>query len=130
MNIKGKSVKINAEQQKVFEFLSNFDNFKDLMPEQVKDWESDGESCSFNISGIGRIGMLFSKKEEPSLVEIGPKGKAPLNFSLSIKLKKEEDGTVAEGMVNADLNPMLAMLAKRPLENLINEITSRLQKKF
>ncbi len=130
MHIQGKSVKINKEPQAVFDFLSNFNNFKDLMPDQVKEWESDGETCSFKISGIGRIGMRYSKKESPTLIEMAPNGKAPLNFSLNIKLKPEGEATVAEGSIDADLNPMLAMMAKRPLENLINEITARLQTKF
>ena len=130
MNIKGKSVTINSEPEKVFNFLADFNNFKDLMPEQVKEWESDGETCSFKISGIGKIKMKYTKKENPSVIEMGPNGKAPLNFSLNINLKKDGDKTVAEGNINADLNPMLAMMAKRPLENLINEITTKLQGKF
>jgi len=130
MNIKGKSVTINSEPEKVFNFLADFNNFKDLMPEQVKEWESDGETCSFKISGIGKIKMKYTKKENPSVIEMGPNGKAPLNFSLNINLKKEGDKTVAEGNINADLNPMLAMMAKRPLENLINEITNKLQGQF
>jgi carbon monoxide dehydrogenase subunit G len=43
-----------------------------------------------------------------------------------IKLHEEDGKTIAKGEVDADLNPMLAMMAKRPLENLINEITSKL----
>ena len=130
MNIKGKSVTINSEPEKVFNFLADFNNFKDLMPEQVKEWESDGETCSFKITGIGKIKMKFTKKENPSVIEMGPNGKDPLNFLLNINLKKDGDKTVAEGNINADLNPMLAMMAKRPLENLINEITTKLQGKF
>jgi len=130
MNIKGKTVVIQAEPKKVFEFLSDFNNFKELMPDQVKEWESDGDTCSFKISGIGKIGMKYSQKLANQFIEMVPHGKAPLNFSLKINLQEENGATKAEGEIIADLNPMLAMMAKRPLENLINEITNRLQKKF
>ena len=130
MEIKGKSVIINSEPSKVFNFLADFNNFESLMPDQVKEWESDNESCSFKISGIGKIKMKFTKKEEPSTIVMGPSGKAPLNFSLIINLKEDNGKTIAEGNISADLNPMLAMMAKRPLENLINDITNKLQGKF
>jgi len=120
----------NCQNWTISQFRPEATQNLDLMPEQVKEWESDGETCSFKITGIGKIKMKFTKKENPSVIEMGPNGKAPLNFSLNINLKKDGDKTVAEGNINADLNPMLAMMAKRPLENLINEITTKLQGKF
>jgi carbon monoxide dehydrogenase subunit G len=126
MRIEGKKVTINSDQQKVFDFLADFNNIGSLMPDQVKEWESDEETCSFKITGIGKIKMRYLKKESPTLIEMGPGGNASLNFSLVIKLHEEDGKTIAKGEVDADLNPMLAMMAKRPLENLINEITSKL----
>ena len=130
MDIKGKQVVINSNPQKVYDFLADFNNIEGLMPEQVKEWESDKDTCSFKITGIGKIKMKYLNKEPYSLIEMGPAGSGPLNFSLKINLKEQDGKTVAEGNIYADLNPMLAMMAKRPLENLMNEITSKLQGKF
>ena len=130
MHISGKTVSVNTDINKVFDFLADFNNFEHLMPDQVSDWKSDAESCSFTVKGMGKVGMKYAKKESPILIEMVPYGKSPISFSLKIKLAEQDGGTKASGEVDADLNPMLAMMAKRPLENLINEITSRLATKF
>jgi carbon monoxide dehydrogenase subunit G len=130
MHITGKTVTVNSEINEVFNFLADFNNFEHLMPEQVSDWKSDKESCSFSVKGMGKVGMKYAVKDAPVLIEMVPYGKAPISFSLKIKLEAFNGGTRAAGEVDADLNPMLAMMAKRPLENLINEITSRLAAKF
>jgi len=121
---------VNTDINKVFDFLADFNNFEHLMPDQVSDWKSDADSCSFSVKGMGKVGMKYAKKESPVLIEMVPYGKSPISFSLKIKLTEQDGGTKASGEVDADLNPMLAMMAKRPLENLINEITSRLAAKF
>jgi carbon monoxide dehydrogenase subunit G len=130
MHIQGKSVIIPANREKVFNYLSDFNNIKELMPEHVTDWKTDGETCSFVIKGIGHFGMKYARKEAPSLIEMAPHGKAPVSFSLIINLKEQSGNTLAEGEVNANINPFMAMMAKRPLENLINEITTKLKEKL
>ncbi len=130
MHISGKTVSVNTDINKVFDFLADFNNFEHLMPDQVSDWKSDADSCSFSVKGMGKVGMKYAKKESPVLIEMVPYGKSPISFSLKIKLAEQDGGTKASGEVDADLNPMLAMMAKRPLENLINEITSKLAQKF
>ena len=50
--IEGEKVLINKPQSEVFSFLSNFNNFQKLMPEQVINWKSTENECSFTIKGI------------------------------------------------------------------------------
>ena len=126
MHISGKSVVVNKNINDVFNFLADFNNFERLMPEQVSEWQSDSESCSFSVKGMGKVGMKYAKKEFPTNIEMVPYGKSPISFALKITLEEEGATTRATGEVDADINPMLAMMAKRPLENLINEITSKL----
>ncbi|RLD87575.1 MAG: hypothetical protein DRJ09_10010 [Bacteroidetes bacterium] len=126
MHISGKSVVVNKNINDVFNFLADFNNFENLMPDQVSEWQSDSDSCSFTVKGMGKVGMKYAKKESPTYLEMVPYGKSPISFALKITLAEEGTVTRATGEVDADLNPMLAMMAKRPLENLINEITSKL----
>jgi len=127
MHISGKSVVVNKNINDVFSFLANFNNFEHLMPkDQISDWQSDSESCSFSSKGMGKVGMKYALKQAPTYIEMVPYGKSPISFALKITLVEEGAATRATGEVDADLNPMLAMMAKRPLENLINEITAKL----
>ena len=133
MKIEGKKATLNAVPQKVFDFLSDFDNYQQLMPEQIVNWKSEKETCSFTVSGMADISLKFAKRESPRLLELTPNGKTPVNFSLMVYLEPDslnEQKTVVRVDVDADLNPMLAMFAKKPLENLANTITSELGKVF
>ena len=62
MHISGKSVVVNKNINDVFNFLADFNNFERLMPEQVSEWQSDSESCSFSVKGMGKVGMKYAKK--------------------------------------------------------------------
>ncbi len=133
MKIEGKKASIKASQKRVFDFLSDFNNYQQLMPEQIINWNSDVETCSFTIKGMADLGLKFARKEPSHLLELVPNGKSPVKFSLLIKLGPDilnEQNTTACVDVDADLNPMLAMIAKRPLENLANSITEQLNSVF
>lgn len=133
MKIEGNKATLAAIPQKVFDFLSDFNNYEQLMPEQIVNWKSDKEICSFTVKGMTDVSLKFARKEAPKLLELVPEGKTPVNFSLVVYLEPDvmdEQKTVVHVDVDADLNPMLAMIAKKPLENLANNITSELGKVF
>lgn len=133
MNIKGKKATVAAGQKKVYDFLSDFNNYEKLMPEQVINWKSDKDTCSFTIKGMADLGMKFGEKNPPSSLTLVPNGKTPVNFTLKVQLSADslnEQQTEVKVDVDADLNPMLAMFAKKPLENLANTITGELKKVF
>lgn len=132
MKIEGNKTTLAAVPQKVFDFLSDFDNYQQLMPDQIINWKSDKETCSFTVKGLTDISLKFAKKDPPRLLELVPDGKTPVNFSLIVHLDPDtlNEKTVVHVDVDADLNPMLAMFAKKPLETLANTITSQLEKVF
>lgn len=133
MKIDGKKAVISANQNKVFQFLSDFNNYEKLMPEQIVNWQSDKETCSFTIKGMADLQLKFARKEASKLLELVPEGKTPVKFSLLVHLEPDalnEQKTVVNVHVDADLNPMLAMIAKRPFENLANTISEELKKVF
>lgn len=133
MNFTGQKVLINTGQQNAFEFLGNFNNFEKLMPDQVTNWKSDVDTCSFDIQGMTSISLKYSNKIASHLIEIVPEGKSPISFSLQFNIEQlpENDGkSMVWIKIDADLNPMIAMIAKRPLENLVNVMSEKLKTLF
>lgn len=133
MKIDGKRAVISAGQNKIFQFLSDFNNYEKLMPEQIVNWQSDKETCSFTIKGMADLKLKFARKEALTLLELVPEGKTPVKFSLLINLEPDalnEQKTVVNVHVDADLSPMLAMIARGPFENLANTISEELYKVF
>ena len=133
MKFTGDPQTINASRKEVYEFLSDFNNFQKLMPEQVTDWNSTSESCSFTIQGMTSLTLVYKLREPYDTVEVEPEGKTPLNFKLMIKLfnsEKEMNKTTGIVEIDADLNPMMAMIARRPFENLVNVMAEKLNEVF
>jgi carbon monoxide dehydrogenase subunit G len=133
MNFVSKPATLNASQKKVFEFLSDFNNFEKLMPDQVSNWKSEKETCSFTIQGMTDISLKYSLKQAFHTIKVEPDGKSPINFDLMVNLavndmdEQKTNGTIE---INASLNPMMAMIAKRPLENLVEVMIDKLNGVF
>ena len=126
MIIEGKPATINQDIQSVYNFLTDFNNFQPLMPDQITNWKSDKDSCSFTIQGMADISLIFSEKIPNTVIKLIPQGKVPFSFSLILKLSEADNSTVVKVDVDANLNPMMAMMAKRPLENLVNVMASNI----
>ena len=124
MKIEGKSATINNDIKGVFNFLTDFNNFEPLMPEQVTDWQSDKDSCSFVIQGMANLKLVFESKNPYNYIKLIPEGKVPFQFFMEINLAESGIDTIANVSIDADLNPMMAMMAKRPLENFVSIIAA------
>lgn len=133
MKFTGEPQTIHANKETVFEFLCDFNNFKQMMPEQVTDWKSDTDSCTFTIQGMATITLVYVRKEPFHTIEVKPQGKTPIQFVLLVKLfESENESQYTTGIVeiDANLNPMMAMIARKPFENLVNAMAENLNKAF
>ena len=128
---KSNKVIINAKPEKVFSFLSDFNNFEKLLPEQVTNWQSTGENCSFTIKGMADLAMHISEKQEHSKIRYSSEGKSPFPFYMDTEFNEIEDGqTETRVTINAKLNPMLKMMASRPLSNFVNILAEKLKEEM
>jgi len=128
--IKSDKQEINKPDENIFNFLSDFNNFEKLMPEQVANWKSTTEACSFSVSGIGTIGLKISEKSPFSKIVIIPDGanKLPITFNLICNLKKiNESLTEAQMIIDAEIPMMLSMMVSKPLQNLVNILALKLK---
>lgn len=121
-------LKIKAPAEKIYNFITDFNNFEKLMPEQVADWQSTTESCSFRIEGLATIGMRMKTKTPHSYVLIEKEGDAPFDFQLECNFEKI-DSTSCESQIifYAKLNPMYSMLVSKPLSNFVNMLNTKLK---
>ncbi|MBW6497475.1 MAG: SRPBCC family protein [Bacteroidales bacterium] len=124
-------VQIDAPEQEVFEFLSDFRNFKDLMPPQIVNWKADEQSCSFTIQGMAELSMRMINKKPHSNIHIAAEGNNPIDYTLDCFFEPDAGGkSYAEIVFDAELNPFLSMVASRPLQNLVNMLADKLQEIF
>ncbi len=128
MNIKSELVIVNKPVGQIFDFLTDFNNFEKLMPEQVIKWESDEKSCRFTVKDMAEIGMRIENVEPNKAIFITSDGKVPFDFKLKVDLdEKAENQTAVQIIFDGKVGTMLAMMAKRPLTNLVNHMVEAIQ---
>ena len=131
MQLKSKTGLINESISDVFEYLSDLNNYYELLPtDKISDWESDTDSCSFKIKGAASIGFQKKSVEPFNKIYLISGDKSPIDFDLTIVLS--EDGEVTKGYLEfeSNVNPFLRMMIEKPLKNLFEHMVEEMEKKF
>ena len=121
-------VPIPKSQEYIFNFLSDFNNFKKLMPSQVTEWESTADTCSFNLNGMAKVGMkITERKPHDQIHVVSDGGKLPFQFSLDVLIKKTGDASctgqiIFEGDIPIFIRPMI----EKPLGNFFNLLAKKM----
>lgn len=126
-----KDVLLNADRNTVYSFLSDFRNFNELIPSQVKDWEATADFCSFKAEGAGQVKLRY-KSRSLDLIEIEPDMNLPVSGSivLFVSLEDKLPKTKASVGANVSIPPMFSMMLSRPLKNMLEMIATALEKHY
>ena len=125
--IESNKVDVGKSSKEIFEFLSDFSNFRTLMPPQVVDWEQDAEGCSFTIKGMASLGLKYENKIPFSEIVMENKGKSPFDFKIIAKIEEAGPASKVQLFLDAELNPFLKMMAEKPLGNFLNLLVEKLK---
>lgn len=122
---------IDCQPEKVYSFLSNFDNFTSLLPEQVTNWQSTGESCSFEVKGLAILGLRITSKTPYTLINMVGEGKLPFGFTFDTHIRDiVPQKCEVQLVIDADMNPFIAMMAEKPLQNFVDALLTRLKEEM
>lgn len=129
MKLESKIGKKASKDEQIYNFLTNFDNFKNLVPQdKVKDWSSDENSCSFTVDPVGKTGFQIVEKEPFKLIKLTSIGQTQYSFKFWIQLKSiSENETAIKLTMDVDINPMMAMMAKGPLKKFMDTLVDRME---
>ena len=120
MLIQSQYVDNSKSEQEFFAIVSDMRNIPALLPEQAINVNADEDNLSFTVQGMGSIALRVSQRITYSLVQLVPVGKVPFPFVLSIKIAGLGNNCRVMYEIDAELNPLMAMMAKRPLQNLVD----------
>jgi carbon monoxide dehydrogenase subunit G len=128
MKISSDTVVVNSPVGKVFDFLADFNNYEKLMPEQVIKWESNEISGRFTIKDLTEIGLRIENTEQNKSVQLHSDGKVPFEFTLTFYLDDNSEGnTLVHAEFEGQVGGMIAMMARRPLTNLVNHMVEEIR---
>ena len=115
---------INISNNKLFEKLIIVENFKKIMPENISKFEIiDSETLIFSLKGMPAIKLRIGEKKAPYSIILNS-SESKIIFSLTAQIKKTGDNSCSfELEFNGDLNPMIQMMVKSPLQSFINDLS-------
>ena len=121
---------INTNESKIFDFVSDFTNFKNVIPaDQVSDFEASKDECSFQLPGMGKAGMKIIEREPFKLVKIESTEKTPLKFQLWIQLKSvSNEETRVKVTIDPEINQLMASMVKGPLKKFVDQMVDQMEK--
>jgi carbon monoxide dehydrogenase subunit G len=133
---------VENNQQVIFNYLSNFENLSEYLNSgliekitekipQVKitDFESNQDSCKFNITGLGVAEIKIVKREPFKTIKVESSGGLPLSFTFWIQLIPVDPfKTKIRLTLHAEMSMMIKMVAGNKLEEGINNLAETLAK--
>ena len=125
MNLESKKTRINKSQKDFFEFLTDLNNFEQLMPENTDKFEVDGESFLFSLKGMPEIRLVVKEKQEFNKIILGA-ASSKLSFSLTAIINEiSENSCEAQLLFDGEFNAMMALMVKSPLQKFIDTLTDK-----
>ena len=113
-----------TERTVLFEYMSNFNNFKHLLPtEKIENFTCMSDQCSFGIKGMTSLTIKLKNKINPSQITFETSGLAKFIFTLHIHLLENQSNNV---QLEGDMNPFIKVMAEKPLNDLINVMALKL----
>jgi carbon monoxide dehydrogenase subunit G len=129
-HFQSRSGKLSCNAEEVFTFVTDVRNFEQFIPEgSINNWSAERESCSFSVSMLGKVSVMLSEKEKFRKVVFNGDALKKNDFSLTLNISgKLNEPAEVNVTLNADLNPLMKMMAVKPinqfLELLIKEMES------
>jgi len=120
---------VNISDNQLFEKLTAIENFKKIMPENISKFEIiDNETLIFSLKGMPAIKLIIDERNSPSKI-VMKSSESKIIFSLTANIQKiEYDSCNFELEFNGDLNPMIQMMVKSPLQSFINDLSNNISR--
>lgn len=123
-----KTENTKAAIKELYGFLSDFKNFKSILPEdKVENFEYSADNCRFTIRGITALTVKLINKTPYSSIKFQSEGLAKFNFILEAKfIGAPENPGKCQIELFADMNPFIKTMVEKPLTALVNTMVQRL----
>ena len=128
LKITSQTVSLNTSQEEVFNFLSDLNNYDQILPEKnISDFSSSTETCQFKIQNIYMIGLEKNGNEGYSEIKLKSTKNSPVKFDLLLNLSSPDNTTDVYLDCQADVTGMLKMMIEKPLKNLFSHMADKLK---
>lgn len=127
MNLESPKVTVDKSPQELYDFLTNVENFKKLMPESISKFEVlEKGKFLFALKGMPEIILKLKESTPPNQVVLGA-ASDKLPFTLTGNIQELSAGkSEAQLVFEGDFNPMMGMMIKGPISKFINTLAENM----
>ena len=128
MELKSLISNSNLSTKNLFDKLSVIENFETLMPESVSKFELiDSESFLFSIKGMPTFKLKVEEKIMSNKI-ILKSTESKITFYLVGHIKELDDkNSTFQIEFKGELNPMMEMMVKTPLQSFIDDLSKNVK---
>ena len=118
---------VSKSDAQVFEFLTDFKNFEQLMPDSIEKFELlNDDRFLFALKGMPEI-VLERKEQHPNSTIILGAASDKLPFKLQIDIEGvNENQSEVKWSFEGEFNAMMAMMIKAPISNFMGTLSDNL----
>lgn len=122
---------VETDAATVFAYLGDMNNYEEMMPESVYEWQSTQDSCNFKIKGLSAIGMKITVRNPHETIQIVSDGDKPFPFSMRITVKSvSENQSEIKMDWEGEVNAFMWMMAEKPLGQFFGYLSKRVAEKY
>lgn len=126
MNLEGRKIIVNKSSSELAGMLKNPQDYKDLMPESLQNFEAREDGFKFGLKGMPEIDLKIENVSDKEVVL--KSASSSLDFTLTGTMNPvSESQTEVQLLFEGKFNPFIKMMVEKPLQNFINSLTDKIE---
>ena len=126
MNLEGRKIIVNKSSSELAGMLKNPQDYKDLMPESLQNFEAREDGFKFGLKGMPEIALKIENVSDKEVVL--KSASSSLDFALTGTMNPvSESQTEVQLLFEGTFNPFIKMMVEKPLQNFINSLTDKIE---
>ena len=127
MNLEGRKIIVNKSVNDLVGMLTNPEDYKNLMPESLQNFEVRDNGFKFGLKGMPEIALKIDQVTENQVLLSS--ASSSLDFLLKGTMNAvNENQTEVQLLFEGKFNPFIKMMVEKPLQNFINTLTDNIEK--
>ena len=126
MNLEGRKIIVNKSSSELAGMLKNPQDYKDLMPESLQNFEAREDGFKFGLKGMPEIALKIENVSDKEVVL--KSASSSLDFALTGTMNPvSKSQTEVQLLFEGKFNPFIKMMVEKPLQNFINSLTDKIE---
>ena len=127
MNLEGRKIVVNKSVNALVEMLNKPEDYKNLMPDSLQNFEVRDNGFKFGLKGMPEIALKIEEVNDNAVVL--KSASSSLDFELKGLMNAlNENQTEVQLLFEGKFNPFIKMMVEKPLQNFINTLSDNLEK--